>query len=75
MAEALRQWVLALVEKNKNAIDKIYSWQNLFQHYAFSKWEKGGNGGADISRLETLNSCLIELRCRWAALFRLSSYS
>jgi len=47
--------------KNKSAIEKIYAWKKLFEQYPFSKWDKGGNGGADVGKLEPLNTCLIEL--------------
>ncbi len=47
--------------KNKNAVEKIYGWKNLFEKYPFSKWDKGGNGGADVGHLQPLNTCLIEL--------------
>jgi hypothetical protein len=43
------------------SIDKIYSWQELFVPYHITKWNKGGNGGADVSQLKDLNTCLIEL--------------
>lgn len=47
--------------KNKIAVDKIYSWNELFVPYGFAEWNKGGNGGADVGHLKDLNTCLIEL--------------